>query len=249
MCADVAYTASSDRPVISKHVSREEGNAKKARTLWLVEPQERQHSRRDITQRALFLVLLPVLVVRERERGAALLAPREDERDFVGRVGRVRRARLGIDHLLRVPVVRGDEQRVSRLLARGIDRADRLVRMRDRLDGRIKDARMPDLVVVCKMWDGRFLKFKLPTMSGGAKLHMMNSCLAARTTCATFSATPCTLILGCLSYVATLGEAIRWRSSFSNWFSTPPLKKNVTCAYFSVSGCVLLYSGQRQGGA
>ena len=64
---------------------------------------------------------------------------------------------------------------------------------------------------------------------------MINSCSAARTTSATLSATPATLILGCRSYVATLGESIRCRCSFSNCFSTPPLKKNVTCAYFSVS--------------
>ena len=74
------------------------------------------------------------------------------------------------------------------------------------------------------------------TMSGGAKLHMTNSYSPFFTSSATLSATPCTLILGSLSYVATFGEGIMNRSSAANCFSTPPLKKNVTCAYFSVSG-------------
>src|SRR5208282_3437076 len=42
-------------------------------------------------------------------------------------------------------------------------------------------------------------------------------------------------ISGFKSYVATLGEGTRMRSSPLNGFSTPPLKKYVTCAYFSVS--------------
>ena len=84
-------------------------------------------------------------------------------------------------------------------------------------------------------------------MSGGAKLHMTNSCLSSRTISATLSATPCTLIFGCWSYVATLGEGIMNRSSASNCFSTPPLKKNVTCAYFSVSGVeTLARAGTRE---
>ena len=45
----------------------------------------------------------------------------------------------------------------------------------------------------------------------------------------------CTLILGSLSYVAILGDGIRCLSLLSNCFSTPPLKKRVKCAYFSVS--------------
>ncbi len=72
-------------------------------------------------------------------------------------------------------------------------------------------------------------------MSGGAKLHMTNSNSSLLTISATLSATPCTLISGCLSYVATLGEAIISRCSPGNCFSTPPLKKKVTWAYFSVS--------------
>lgn len=51
----------------------------------------------------------------------------------------------------------------------------------------------------------------------------------------TASATPPTLISGCRSYVATLGEGTSCLSSRSNAASQPPLKKKVTWAYFSVS--------------
>ena len=118
-----------------------------ARTLGLVESQERQHGRRNIAQGALFLVLLPVLVVRESKCG--VLGPRHDERYLVGRMRRVRRARLEIQHLFRVAVVRSDEQRVACLLARRIDSSDRLVRMRDRLDGGVEHARMANLYRGC----------------------------------------------------------------------------------------------------
>ena len=43
------------------------------------------------------------------------------------------------------------------------------------------------------------------------------------------------LIVGWRSYVATLGDGINLRVSKSNCTSCPPLKKNVTWAYFSVS--------------
>lgn len=51
----------------------------------------------------------------------------------------------------------------------------------------------------------------------------------------TSAPTPWALISGCKSYVATLGEGTMNLVSPSNCFSTPPLKKNVTWAYFSVS--------------
>ena len=51
----------------------------------------------------------------------------------------------------------------------------------------------------------------------------------------TASATAPTLISGCRSYVATLGEGTSCLSSRSNAISRPPLKKKVTWAYFSVS--------------
>ena len=48
-------------------------------------------------------------------------------------------------------------------------------------------------------------------------------------------ATPLAFILGCKSYVATFGEGTMTLSSPGHASSTPPLKKKVTCAYFSVS--------------
>ena len=64
---------------------------------------------------------------------------------------------------------------------------------------------------------------------------MTNSYSPPLTISATLSATPWAFISGCWSYVGTLGEGTISRCSFSNCFSTPPLKKKVTWAYFSVS--------------
>ena len=136
-------------------------------------------------------------------------------------------ASLGIKHLLRVPVVRGDAQNVSSLLTSVVDRLDGFVGGADRLDRGIVHSGVADLRLA------RYVRGL--TISGGAKLHMTNSNWSDFTTSATLSATLCTLISGCLSYVATLGEGIIARSSLSYCFSTPPLKKNVTWAYFSVS--------------
>src|SRR6059058_1860558 len=49
------------------------------------------------------------------------------------------------------------------------------------------------------------------------------------------SVTPAALISGMRSYVATFWLGTSSRSSCGNGVSTPPLKKYVTCAYFSVS--------------
>src|SRR2546422_7949582 len=51
----------------------------------------------------------------------------------------------------------------------------------------------------------------------------------------TVSVMPAADISGMRSYVATFGEGTKILSSPANGFSTPPLKKYVTCAYFSVS--------------
>ena len=63
-----------------------------------------------------------------------------------------------------------------------------------------------------------------------------------------FSHTFGALISGFWSYVATsLGEGTRILSSPSFGSSTPPLKKNVTCAYFSVSAilaCFILWAAR-----
>ena len=114
-----------------------------ARTLRLINSEKRQHGRCNITQRALLLVLLPILIVGERKFG--VLRPRHDKRDLISRVRRVWRASLEVLHLLRVPVVRRDEQRVSCLLTCSIYSTDRLVRMRDRLNGSVEHARVADL--------------------------------------------------------------------------------------------------------
>src|SRR5688572_9751491 len=49
------------------------------------------------------------------------------------------------------------------------------------------------------------------------------------------SVTSYALISGFRSYVSTWGDGTRMRVSPGYSFSLPPLKKNVTCAYFSVS--------------
>ena len=63
----------------------------------------------------------------------------------------------------------------------------------------------------------------------------MKSYFSERIACATFNVTVGALISGFKSYVATFGEGTKILSSPAYGSSTPPLKKNVTCAYFSVS--------------
>ena len=112
-------------------------------TLRLLEPQQRQYSRRNITQCAFFSVL-PILVVRKRVLG--VLWSRDDERDLVGRMGRMGGSRVQVDHLFRVSMVGGYNEGVAHLLARFVDRADRRVGVGDGLDGCVKDARVPNLL-------------------------------------------------------------------------------------------------------
>ena len=173
------------------------------RTFGLIQSKQRQHRWRHITQRALFFALLPVLVVRERDRTlGGVLRSSDDERDLVGRMGRVWRAGVRVYHLLRVTVIGRDDEGVAGLLACFVDSTDGCISVRDRFDGSLKDTRMADL-----SWK-RFNQLgagrtgnenEARTISGGAKLHMTNSCLSDRTTSATLSATPCTLIFGSLS--------------------------------------------------
>lgn len=108
----------------------------------MLESKQRQHSRRNITQSTFFL--LTVLVVCKRVLG--VFRSRDDERDLVGRMGRVWGARVQVDHLLRVSVVGRYEEGVTRLLARFIDRADGRVCVGDGFHRCVKDARVPDLV-------------------------------------------------------------------------------------------------------
>ena len=74
-----------------------------------------------------------------------------------------------------------------------------------------------------------------PTMSGFAKLRTIRSYVSSLIFSITAAVTSGALISGCRSYVATLGDGISILSSPLFGSSTPPLKKNVTCAYFSVS--------------
>lgn len=113
------------------------------RTLRLLESQQRQYSRRNITQSA-FFSFLPILVVRKRVLG--VLWSRDDERDLVGRMGRVGGSSVQVDHLFRVSVVGGNDEGVSHLLARFVDRADCRVGVGDGFNGCVKDARVPNLL-------------------------------------------------------------------------------------------------------
>ena len=81
-----------------------------------------------------------------------------------------------------------------------------------------------------------------PTISGFAKLQIIASYFPLFIAFTSPSHTSNMLISGCKSQVATLGDFTRILSSPGNGSSKPPLKKKVTCAYFSVSAvrsCVL----------
>ena len=112
-------------------------------TLRLLESKQRQYSRRNITQSA-FFPILPVLIVRKRVLG--VLRSCDDERNLVGRMGRVGGSRVQVDHLFRVSVVGCYEECVARLLACVVDRANRRVGVGDGFDGCVKDARVSDLL-------------------------------------------------------------------------------------------------------
>ncbi len=72
-------------------------------------------------------------------------------------------------------------------------------------------------------------------MSALAKFTMITSNAVSFTAFTTASAIPAADISGARSYVATFCDGTSTRSSPPNGFSMPPLKKYVTCAYFSVS--------------
>lgn len=100
-------------------------------------------------------------------------------------------------HLLRITVISGDEEDITRLLAGLIHNADGFVSVGDGLDGCVEHARMADLRT--ESGQRRHLVEQVPTISGGAKLHITNSWSPFLTTSATFSATFLTLISGILS--------------------------------------------------
>ena len=74
-----------------------------------------------------------------------------------------------------------------------------------------------------------------PTISPFAKFTTIKSYLSSFIAFTSLSFTSYALISGLRSYVATFGDGTKMRSSPSNGASRPPLKKNVTWAYFSVS--------------
>jgi hypothetical protein len=120
-----------------------------------------QHRRRDVAYRRrvllqlLLLLLLPRLLLRRlvllrdlRARLERQPRARHDERHGVRRVRGVRVARRGIAHLLRVAVVRGDEEHVAVLLGGFVDGAHGFVGRGDGLDGGVVDARVTDLFII-----------------------------------------------------------------------------------------------------
>ena len=72
-------------------------------------------------------------------------------------------------------------------------------------------------------------------MSVFAKFRITTSYLSFSNASHTLSVTSYALISGFMSYVSTFGDGTSILSSPGYCFSSPPLKKNVTCAYFSVS--------------
>src|ERR1051325_2527300 len=87
--------------------------------------------------------------------------------------------------------------------------------------------------VSCTASTAAFITPVWPTMSGLAMFKMTTSYFGI--SCTTRSASSNTDISGLRSYVATFGEGTSTRSSPGETASLPPLKKKVTCAYFSVS--------------
>lgn len=109
--------------------------------------QDIEHSGSNIAECTLLLVTL-LLVGRERE---FLGVSGHDEGNRVRGVCRMGGTRLGVDHLLGVPMVGGDEQDVARLLARLVDDAHGLVGVRDGLNGGLVHTRVADHVWGCEV--------------------------------------------------------------------------------------------------
>jgi hypothetical protein len=82
------------------------------------------------------------------ERGGAARVGDQHALDVVGRVRGLDGARVGVEHLLGVAVVGGDEDRAAARACRFDHAADALVRHGHRLDGGVEDAGVPDHVAV-----------------------------------------------------------------------------------------------------
>lgn len=125
-------------------------------TLWLLHAQKVKYGGCNITQRTLLRLVLDLLLL-ALDLAALLLrllvlqqaelrrVARHDERHPVRRVRGVRLARLRVQHLLRVPVVCGDEQDVACLFARLVHSSDRFVRCGDGLDRCVELSGVADL--------------------------------------------------------------------------------------------------------
>ena len=121
-----------------------------------------------------------------------------------------------LEHLLGVAVIGRDEAHATACERRLDDPAECGVRCLDRLT-------TAGITPVC------------PTMSGFAKLTTQKA-YPSGSAATTSSATPAADISGFSSYPATSrGDGTSTRVSPSHSDSSPPLKKYVTCAYFSVS--------------
>lgn len=77
-----------------------------------------------------------------------LLWSRDNERDLVGRMGRVWGSCVQVDHLFRVAVVSRYDEGVARLLARFVDNADCRVGVGNGFDSCVIHAGMPDLRMI-----------------------------------------------------------------------------------------------------
>jgi hypothetical protein len=181
--------------------SHSEGTGKKQlHTLRLLQPHNIKDSGCDIAKRPILFIFLLVLILDETQN---LRVASHDEWDLVSRVCGMRITGLGVLHLLGVTVVGSDEEDVAGLLAGFVDNTDGLVSVSDGDYGGVVDTCVTNLGEKAINKDGTmYCKWTL-TISGGAKLHIMNSCSLFSTSSATFSATPLTLISGCLSYVGT----------------------------------------------
>ena len=91
-------------------------------TFRLIKAQQSKYGGCYISQRAFFL--FPTFVYGEF---VLLRISSHDERHRVRGMGRMRGSGIGVKHLLGVPVVRGDEQNVTRFLAGFVNCADRCV--------------------------------------------------------------------------------------------------------------------------
>ena len=137
---------------------------------------------------------------------------------LVGRVRGERRRPSGVDHLLGVAVVGGDER--VRRPRRARPSTTRPTPVVHRLDGR--DRRLEDRPCARPCRSSRSSRCRRPRVRLGSPRRARRSPRARSSRAA-----------GRRS--RTFGLGTRTRSSPAFGVSAPPLKKNVTCAYFSVS--------------